>query len=489
MNKKIVIIGSGFGGLAMALRMRKHSEDVTLIEKHNDLGGRARTFNHKGYSFDAGPTVITAPYLINELFTAHAKDPKDYFELMPVKPWYRFVFDDHSHLDYGDNIYRTIKNIKNSYGIKNASGYVKLLKKSKKIFNKAFIELSDYPFESLLGMIKFLPDLIKIRFDQTVFKSVASHVDHTNLQKALSMHSLLVGGNPYSTTSIYLLIQYLEWKYGVYYAKGGTGSIVNGMEKLLTELGVNIIKGTEAKKIDHKDGQVKEIITENNNIKTDICICNSDASYTYNNLLGIKPKKISNKYSLRHSMSLFVMYFATKKIYLDVQHHTIFFSKRHKDLLNDIFNKKILINDPSLYLHRPSATDSTMIQNGHDTFYVLAPVPNNYSGINWEEIQEDYSNLLVDIMDKNLLPNLKNEIVEKFYITPEYFENDLNSFKGNGFGIEPIFRQSAYFRFANNSREINNLFFVGSNTHPGAGVPGVISSAKVTEKVIMKKYA
>ena len=363
-----------------------------------------------------------------------------------------------------------------------------MLKHSKQIFKKGFIELSDEPFESIFSMLKHLPALIKIRFDRSVYQTVNKYLNNKNLNEALSMHPLLVGGNPYSTTSIYLLIQYLEWKWGVYYAEGGTGRIIDGLEKLLIKKDVNIKKNTEAKKIILKNNKVVGIDTSQGIIDCDIVVCNSDPTYTYNNLLGLKPKKASNRFNLKHSMSLFVLYFSTTKIYKDVKHHTIIFSKRHYELLNDIFNKKVFVSDPTLYLQRPGATDPSMIQNGNDTFYVLAPVPNNLSKIDWNDKGDKLANIIIKNLQEKIMPELTKNISDMFFVTPDYFENELNTYAGSGFGIQPIFTQSAYFRYGNKAKEAEGLYFVGASTHPGAGVPGVISTAKVTEKLILKDY-
>ena len=486
--KKVVVVGSGFGGLSITSRLKAKGFDVTLVEKQADLGGRARTFIHNGYKYDAGPTVITAPYLIEELFSIHNENFSDYVTLLPVKPWYRFLFDSGEYIDYGDKLISTVHEIKSKYGIKKAKAYLKLLKHSKRIFNKGFTELSDAPFESIFSMMKHLPELMKIRFDRSVYKTVDRYLNDKNLNEALSMHPLLVGGNPYSTTSIYLLIQYLEWKWGVHYSEGGTGKIVDGLESLLEKKGVEIKKNTEVKKIITKNGKVIGIDTSQGTINCDLVVCNSDPTYTYKNLLGFKPKKISNNFNLKHSMSLFVLYFSTNKIYDEVKHHTILFSKRHYELLNDIFNKKVFVNDPSLYLHRPGATDPSMIQNGHDTFYVLAPVPNNLSNIEWEKKGDELANIIISNLQEKIMKNLSNNIVDSFFITPDYFENDLNTYAGSGFGIQPLFTQSAYFRYGNKAKETGGLYFVGASTHPGAGVPGVISTAKVTEKLILRDY-
>ena len=487
--KKAIVIGSGFGGLAIAARLKKHNFDVKLLEKQKDLGGRARTFIHNGFKYDAGPTVITAPYLIDELFEMHGKHSRDYFNLIKVKPFYRFIFSDKSHFDYGDNLLAMLRSIKKNYSYNDARGYISLLKHSKRIFKTAFTELADKPFESLGSMMPYLPELLRIKFYQSVNTSVSKFMQNENLIKALSMHPLLIGGNPYTTTSIYLLIQYLEWKWGVYYAQGGTRSIVNSLERLLTEIGVECCKNTEVTKIINTNKEITAVETNNGLFKADLVVCNADPSMFYDKVLQKKPKKISNKPSLlKYSMSLFVIYFSTKKIYKKIQHHTIIFNKRHQELLEDIFVKKIKIDDPSLYLHRPLATDPKGQQFESDSFYVLAPVPNNLSNIDWAIYGEKFKNIVFDILDEFALPNLKNNLVDSFYITPDYFEKELNTHVGSGFGIQPIFRQSAYFRYSNKAPEFKNLYFVGASTHPGAGVPGVISTAKATEKLILKDH-
>ena len=487
--KKAIVIGSGFGGLAIACRLKKHNFNVKLLEKQSDLGGRARTFTHNGFKYDAGPTVITAPYLIDELFQMHGKDSKDYYNLIKVSPFYRFIFSDKSHFDYGDNLLVMLRSIKKQYSYEDAQGYIALLKHSKRIFETAFTKLSDKPFESLGSMMPYLPELLRIKFYESVNSSVSKFMKNENLTKALSMHPLLVGGNPYTTTSIYLLIQYLEWKWGVYYAEGGTRSIVNSLEKLLGEIEVECHTNTEVIRVIKSNNKITAVETNNGSFNADLIVSNADPSMFYEKVLRKTPAKISNKPSiLKHSMSLFVIYFSTKKIYDGIQHHTIIFNKRHKELLSDIFDKKIMIHDPSLYLHRPLSTDIGGQQFESDSFYVLAPVPNNLSNIDWEKCGDSFKDTVFDILEEYALPDLKKNLVDSFYITPKYFEEDLNTHVGSGFGIQPIFRQSAYFRYSNKAPEFDNLYFVGASTHPGAGVPGVISTAKATEKLILKDY-
>jgi phytoene desaturase len=305
----------------------------------------------------------------------------------------------------------------------------------------------------------------------------------------LSMHPLLVGGNPFTTTSIYGLILYLEKKWGIHYSMGGTGNIIKGFEKLMNEVGIKVIKGNEVVKIISKNNKVSGVELDNNDkIDADNIICNADPPAVYEKLLDGNNNNSSlfnwKKKRMEYSMGLFVYYFGTKKIYDNVEHHTIKFGNKYKEHLDDIFNKKKLNNDISYYLHRPSATDKSMAPEGNDCFYVLVPVPNNQSGIDWSIEGEKMKKLITDKMENDLMPNLRNNIVEDFYLTPDYFENDLNTKFGSGFSIQPKFTQSAYFRFHNKSEIYNGLYFVGAGTHPGAGVPGVLSSAKVLDKIL-----
>ena len=484
---KSLVIGSGFGGIAAALRLRAKGHDVTLVEKHKDLGGRARVFKKNGFIFDAGPTVITAPYLINELFELFNKKSENYINLKPLKTWYRFIFDDGSKFDYSgdeDLMKRQIE-MMNKDDIK---GYEELVKFTKKIFDKGFMELSDISFDKPLTMVKQLPALLKLKSYRSVYSLVSSYVKNEKLRRMLSMHPLLVGGNPFTTTSIYGLILYLEKKWGIHYSMGGTGNIIKGLEKLMEEEKIEIIKGSEATKIESLSNKITSVKLDNQKeINVDNVICNADPPSVYEKLL--ENKKVSSifewkKKRMQYSMGLFVYYFGTKKTYDNVEHHTIKFGKKYKEHLDDIFNKKKLNNDISYYLHRPSATDSSMAPDGNDCFYVLVPVPNNQSKIDWSIEGEKIKNLVIDKMEKDLMPNLRENIIEDFYLTPDYFEKDLNTKYGSGFSIQPKFSQSAYFRFHNKSEIYNGLYFVGAGTHPGAGIPGVLSSAKVLDKIL-----
>ena len=484
---KSIIIGSGFGGIAAALRLKAKNHSVTLIEKHYDLGGRARVFKKNGFTFDAGPTVITAPYLIEELFQLFNKKPEDYIKLTPLKTWYRFIYEDGDQFDYSGDEEEMKKQIR-EINEDDVKGYEKLVKFTKKIFDKGFTELADVPFDKPLVMMKQLPSLLKLKSYKSVYSLVSEYVKNEKLRRMLSMHPLLVGGNPFTTTSIYGLILYLEKKWGIHYSMGGTGNIIKGLEKLMIEEGIEIIKGQEVINIISKNNKIEGIKLNNQKeINTDNVICNADPPAVYERLLNQSKTNSLFKWKqkrMEYSMGLFVYYFGTKKTYPNVEHHTIKFGDKYKEHLNDIFDKKKLNNDISYYLHRPSATDKSMAPEGNDCFYVLVPVPNNQSEINWEIEGDKMKNLVIDKMEDTLLPNLRENIIEDFYLTPNYFEKELNTKFGSGFSIQPKFTQSAYFRFHNKSEICDGLYFVGAGTHPGAGVPGVLSSAKVLDKII-----
>jgi phytoene desaturase len=487
MAKKIIVIGSGVGGLAAALRMRAKGFAVTLVEKHPDLGGRARVFKKGKFIYDGGPTVITAPYLFEELFSLFNKKISDYVKIVPLDLWYRFVFNDGETFNYNGNDKSMEEQIK-KFSSKDYSGYKKLVNFTEKIFNKGFTDLSDRPFNNLVFMLKQVPALLKLKSYKSVYSLVSNYISNEKLRRVFSMHPLLVGGNPFSTTSIYTLILFLEKKWGIHYSMGGTGNVVNALEKLMKEENINIIKNAEVTEILTENKDVKAVEINNSEvINCDYIICNSDPPNVYKNLI-----KSKNNYNfffnqkmkrMNYSMGLFVYYFGSKKKYDDVAHHTIYFGKTYEKHLDKIFEKKILSEDISYYLHRPSATDPNMAPDGQDAFYVLVPVPNNLSKINWTNEGGKFKNLILDKMDKSILPGIKENVVSDFYLTPDYFEKDLATLHGSGFSIQPKFSQSAYFRFHNQSEIFENLYFVGAGTHPGAGMPGVLSSAKVLDRL------
>ena len=487
MAKKVVVIGSGFGGLAAALRLRAKGLDITLVEKQPDLGGRARVFKKGSFIYDGGPTVITAPYLFEELFSLFDKKISNYVEIVPLDLWYRFVFSDGQTFDYSGDEKSMEQEVK-KFSDKDFEGYNNLVNFTERIFNKGFTDLSDKPFNNLTFMLKQVPSLLSLKSYKSVYKLVSNYITNEKLRRVFSMHPLLVGGNPFTTTSIYTLILFLEKKWGIHYSMGGTGSVVKALEKLMEEENIKIIKRAEVTEIISNKNKVKGVKINNSEIiECDYIVCNSDPPNVYQNLI-----KSKNDYNflfkqkmkrMDYSMGLFVYYFGSKKQYKNVAHHTIYFGNSYEKHLDKIFEKKILSEDISYYLHRPSATDPNMAPKGQDAFYVLVPVPNNLSNINWSNEGEKFKNLILEKMDRSVLPGIKENVVSDFYLTPDYFEKDLATLHGSGFSIQPKFSQSAYFRFHNQSEVFENLYFVGAGTHPGAGMPGVLSSAKVLDKL------
>ncbi len=491
MNKKALVIGSGFGGIAISLRLKKMGYETTLIEKLNDIGGRARVFEINGYKHDAGPTVITAPFLFDELFDLFDKKREDHLKFVPLDPWYRYYFHDGRTFDYCATINETNDQI-SKFDPKDIEGYSKLLKVSKKIFDIGFTKLSDKPFISFFKMLSVIPNLIFLQSYLTVSQLVNKYLKNTYLRKAFSIHPLLVGGDPHTTTSIYALIHYLERKWGVFFCMGGTGKIVSELKKLMIENNIKIKTNTEVKEFIVEENKITKVITNNEEITNfDLVVCNADPPMVYSKLLknyNLK-RPFKKEKNLLYSMGLFVLFFGTKKKYNSVAHHTIWMTKRFKSLLHDIFKNKVLSDDFSLYIHRPTATDESFAPEGCDSFYVLCPVPNLQGKINWETESENLKNKIIIELSKTIMPNLEETITDVFWMNPNDFKNDYNSMHGSGFSIAPIFTQSAWFRYHNKDKKIKNLYFSAAGAHPGAGIPGVLSSAKVVENIIKSEFS
>ena len=486
MNKKAIVIGSGFGGIAISLRLQKLGYETTVIEKLNDIGGRARVFKVNGFKHDAGPTVITAPFLFDELFSLFGKKRQDYLNFVPLEPWYRYYFHDGKTFDYCSTVEKTNEQI-SKFNTKDVKGYARLLNKSKKIFDVGFTQLADKPFISFFKMLGVVPNLIILQSYLTVSQLVNRYLKNPYLRKAFSIHPLLVGGDPHTTTSIYALIHYLERKWGVFFCMGGTGKIVSELKKLMIENGVKIKINTEVKEFVLENNKISKIITNNEEIKNfDLVVCNADPPMVYSKLLNKYNfnRPFKKEKNLLYSMGLFVLFFGTTKKYNEVAHHTIWMTERFKSLLSDIFKKKKLSDDFSLYIHRPTATDISFAPEGCDSFYVLCPVPNLQGKINWETESESLKDRIIKELSKTIMPNLEDTITDVFWMNPNDFKNDYNSMHGSGFSIAPIFTQSAWFRYHNKDKKIKNLYFSAAGSHPGAGIPGVLSSAKVVENII-----
>ncbi len=485
--RRAVVIGSGFGGLAAAIRLGARGYDVTVLERHDQPGGRARVFEDKGFVFDAGPTVITAPFLFEELWELCGKKMSDYVDLRPVAPFYRIRFDDGDSFDYsGDPASMRDEILK--LAPDDLEGYERFVKMSQEIFSVGFERLAHVPFDSWSSMAKIVPQMMRLKSYRTVYGLVSQFIKDERLRQVLSFHPLLVGGNPFTTTSIYSLIPYLERKWGVHFPIGGTGVLVRGLVDLLQGQGGRIVYNTTVERILVDGKRVRGVRLESGEeLEADVVVSNADAAFTYKNLIEPEHRSTWTNRKLeraRYSMSLFVWYFGTDRVYEDVAHHTIALGPRYKELLSDIFERRVLADDFSLYLHRPTATDPGMAPKGCDAFYVLSPVPHLDADVDWSEQAEKYRRTIEAHLERTVLPDLSKHVVTSRLMTPVHFRDELLSERGAAFSLEPVLTQSAYFRPHNKSEDIEGLYLVGAGTHPGAGVPGVLSSARVLDTVV-----
>jgi phytoene desaturase len=482
-----IVIGSGFGGLAAAIRLGARGYRVTVLERRDQPGGRAYVYRQDGFTFDGGPTVITAPFLFEELWELCGRRLADDVDLRPVSPFYRIRFHDGQAFDYTGDADAMRSEI-SRFEPADVDGYERLMETSRRIFEVGFERLSYAPFGRWTDMARIVPDMVKLQSYRTVWGLVSKHIKDHRLRQVLSFHPLLVGGNPFETTSIYSLICWLERKWGVWFPMGGTGSLVKGMVGLVEGQGNVVRLGAEVTRIEVEGGKATGVtLADGTRLSADIVVSNADSAFTYKHLLAAEHRtrwtdaKVDRA---RYSMSLFVWYFGTNRKYEDVAHHTILLGPRYKGLLDDIFRKKQLAEDFSLYLHRPTATDPSLAPEGHDAFYVLSPVPHLDSGIDWAEHREAYRRKIEAFLSDTIMPDLARHVVSSHVLDPQGFRDELLSLKGAAFGMEPVLLQSAWFRPHNESEEVEGLYLVGAGTHPGAGVPGVLSSAKVLERVV-----
>ncbi|MEP6764540.1 MAG: phytoene desaturase [Gemmatimonadaceae bacterium] len=486
---KIVVIGSGFGGLSAAIRLQAQGHSVTIVEKLDKPGGRAYVFEQDGFKFDAGPTIITAPWLIRELFELAGKRSEDHITLKQLDPFYNIRFDDGSVFRYNSNRAELIEQVRAFSDGRDVDGYNRFLKSTEEIF-KTGMALLDEPFLTPSSMLKVLFDLVRLRADRSVAAYVDRFISDPRLKQVFSFHPLLVGGNPFRASSIYALIHTLEQQWGVWFAMGGTGALVQALADLLESLGGTLRLNCEVSAIDIDRVSNKSTgvtLKGGERIAADSVVCNGDVAQATRALVPewarpkMRDRKIAN---LRYSMSLFVIYFGTDKQYPDTAHHEILMGPRYRELLEDIFERKILAEDFSLYLHRPTATDPSLAPPGHDCWYVLSPVPHLGGNVDWERVSQRYRDRIMQYLENNYLPDLQSHIVTERRIDPRYFEQTLNSYLGSAFGPEPTLLQSAYLRPHNVSPDIPNLYFCGAGTHPGAGLPGVIASGKIVADLI-----
>jgi len=485
---RIIVIGSGFGGLSAAIRLQAQGHDVSIVEKLDKPGGRAYVFEQDGFTYDAGPTIITAPWLLQELFELCGARTDDYVDLRRLDPFYNIRFEDGSCFHYNGDP----ENLRAEVGRFNAddvAGYDRFVTRTQEIFS-AGMALIDQPFPTYVSMLKVLPDLIRLRADRSVAAYASRFVKDDRLRQVFSFHPLLVGGNPFSSTSIYALIHTLEREWGVWFAMGGTGALVNALVRLFTEIGGTIRYDSEVASInvDRATRRTTGItLADGETLTADAVVSNGDVAQTYRALVPAwaRPRMTDKKVeSYDYSMSLFVIYFGTNKKYDNVAHHEILMGPRYKELLEDVFERKLLADDFSLYLHRPTATDPSLAPPGHDCWYVLSPVPHLGGKVDWEKVGDRYRDRIMEYLEERYLPDLRQHIVNEHRVDPRYFRDTLNSYLGSAFSVQPTLLQSAYWRPHNKDREIPNLYFAGAGTHPGAGIPGVISSGKIVADMI-----
>ncbi len=482
-----VVIGAGFGGLAAAVRLAARGYRVTVVDKLSSPGGRAVVREREGFVFDSGPTVITAPWLFEELWALAGKKLSDDVDLRAVTPFYRIRFDDGALFDYSGDAEAMRREVAR-FSPGDVDGYERFLAASEAIFRVGFEKLAHVPFGSWTDMARIVPEMVKLRSFRSVHGMVSSYVKDERLRQVFSFHPLLVGGNPFTTTSIYTLIAFLERKWGVHFPIGGTGALVRGLVRLIEGLGGTVRCNAPVEKILVEGRRAVGVRLEGGEVlPADVVVSNADSAWTYRHLLdpSVRSKWTDARVEkMRYSMGLFVWYFGTRRQYPDVAHHTILLGPRYRELLDDIFDKKVLAEDFSLYLHRPTATDPGLAPAGCDAFYVLSPVPHLEANVDWRTYAETYRAKIAKRLEETLLPGLESSMVVSEMLTPQGFHDDLCSFRGAAFGMEPVLTQSAWFRPHNKSEDVDNLFLVGAGTHPGAGVPGVLSSARVLDTIV-----
>ena len=482
-----IVIGSGFGGLAAAVRLAARGYRVTVLEKLDAPGGRGYVYRRDGFTFDAGPTIITAPYLFEELWALCGRRLSDDVTLLALDPFYDVRFDDGHVFRYTADLEAMRAQVA-AIEPRDVAGFDRFLENSRRIYEVAFDALADQPFHQVGTLLRAAPDLVRLGGYRSVYAEVSRFFRSEKLRLLFSFHPLLIGGNPFTTTAYYCLIAHLERSYGVHYAMGGTGALVRGLVGLLEGRGGTLRCNAEVEQILVEQGRARGVrLASGEELRADVVVSNADAAWTYSRLLAHHPRRRWTDAKLRrasYSMSLFVWYFGTSRRWEDCYHHTMVLGPRYRDLLDDIFRRKRLADDFSLYLHRPSANDPAMAPPGCDSFYVLSPVPHLQSGTDWPARAESYRAAIERRLEQTMLPGLGSSIVTSHVLTPLDFEQRLSSVNGAAFAMEPKLFQSAWFRPHNLSEEVAGLYLVGAGTHPGAGLPGVLSSARIVDKLV-----
>lgn len=491
-KKRAAVIGSGFGGLSLAIRLQAAGFDTTLLEKRDKPGGRAYVYEDQGFTFDGGPTVITDPSALEALFTLAGRNMSDYLELLPVEPMYRLCWEDGDVFDYTNDQQQLDEQIRRR-NPDDVDGYRRFLEYSHAVFQKGYLELGHVPFLNFGSMLKVAPSLARLKAWRSVYGQVSRFIKDEHLRQAFSFHPLLVGGHPFKASSVYTLIHALEREWGVWFARGGTGSLVRGMVKLFEDIGGTLRLNSEVVKIRTVEDRITGLVTADGyQGDFDAVASNADVLHTYGKLLGHTERGIKQKKSLEKrawSMSLFVIYFGLKRTHPQLKHHMVLLGKRYRELIDDIFNAPYLADDFSLYLHAPSVTDPSLAPDGCSAYYVLSPVPHlGTADLDWDVVGPKYTQRILDYLEKHHIPGLKEDLVTCRTLSPFGFRDELNSHLGSAFSVEPVLTQSAWFRPHNRDARISNLYLVGAGTHPGAGIPGVVGSARATASLMLEDF-
>ena len=488
-QRTAAVIGSGFGGLALAIRLQSAGIQTTLIEGREKPGGRAYVWEDKGFKFDAGPTVITDPSCLEELFELSGRKLSDYVELLPVTPFYRLIWSDGTVFDYSNDDASLFAQIE-AKNPDDVAGYKRFLAYSENVFREGYRKLGHVAFLDFKSMLKAAPAMVRYEAYRSVYSIVARYIKDPQLREAFSFHSLLVGGNPFKTSALYALIHALEKKWGVWFPRGGTHALIRGMVKLFEDLGGTFKIGSPVTSIDTEGNRVAGVTTADGwSGSFDMVASNADIVHTYRDLLAEHPRGAIATQAVTaksFSPSLFVVYFGLNKTYPDIKHHTILFGPRYRELLKDIYDHGVVADDFSIYLHHPTATDPAMAPEGCSGFYALSPVPHQgkFKG-DWEALAPIYADRILDYLEARLIPGLRENLVTMRTFSPQDFSTELNAHMGSAFSLEPVLWQSAYFRTHNRDDALPNLYFVGAGTHPGAGIPGVVGSAKATALLML----
>ncbi|RUT32762.1 phytoene desaturase [Arsenicitalea aurantiaca] len=490
MTRSAAVIGAGFGGLALAIRLQSAGVQTKVYEKRDKPGGRAYVYSDDGFTFDAGPTVITDPDCLEQLWALSGRKMSDYVTLLPVTPFYQLCWEDGYRFDYANDQEAIDRQIA-AKSPDDVEGYRKFLAYSEDLYREGYEKLGTVPFLNFWSMIKAAPQLIRLESHRSVYSKVASYIKDDQLRQAFSFHSLLVGGNPFDTSSIYALIHALERKGGVWFAKGGTGALIAGMVRLLEDLGGKVELNAEIDRIEAEGDRVKAVVLKDGRRDAfDMIASNADVVHTYKALLRGTPRGEKQARALekkRFSMSLFVVYFGLSTKRPDLRHHMVLFGPRYRELIREIFSADGLAEDFSLYLHAPSVTDDSLAPEGGSAYYVLSPVPHlGTADIDWAVEGPKYRDRILDYLEEHYIHDLRRDLVTVRHFTPFDFRDELNAHLGSAFSVEPILTQSAWFRPHNRDDEISNLYIVGAGTHPGAGIPGVVGSAKATAGLMIE---